>query len=103
MGNNTEFAFGASPVSGDSRSVTLATGTGMIKLIYLQRNSGVTYTVKSLPDLTTPFYNGTMLTLPDLTLSTDQNNLLSSDYERSEATLNTGSTKGFLRVQSVVQ
>ena len=102
MDNNAEFAFGTSPVNGASRAATLSTGTGTIKLSYLQKKSGATYTVKSLPDLTTPFDSGTTLASPDLVLSSDQSNLPSSDYERYEATLHTGSAKGFLRVRATV-
>lgn len=102
MNNSAEFAFGTSPVSGSSQAVTLSAGSGTIKLSYLQRKSGATYTVKSLPDLTTPFDSGTTLASPNLYFSADQNNLPSSDYERYEATLSTGSTKGFLRVRAVV-
>ncbi|MFZ9874350.1 MAG: hypothetical protein ACO3E8_03160 [Candidatus Methylacidiphilales bacterium] len=98
MDNSAEFAFGTSPVSGASRAATLSSGTGQIKLTYLQRKSGVTYTVKSLPNLTTAFDSGTTVTP---SLSADQANLPSADYERYEATLSTGSTRGFLRVKAV--
>lgn len=99
MDNNAEFAFGTNPVSGASRAAMLSSGTGQIKLIYLQRKNGVTYTVKSLPDLTTPFDNGISVTP---SLSADQANLPSSDYERYEATLRTDSSRGFLRVKAVL-
>jgi VCBS repeat-containing protein len=98
MDNSAEFAFGTSPVSGASRAATLSSGTGQIKLTYLQRKSGVTYTVKSLPNLTTAFDSGTTVTP---SLSDDQANLPSADYERYEATLSTGSSRGFLRVKAV--
>jgi autotransporter-associated beta strand protein len=98
MDNSAEFAFGTSPVSGASRAATLSSGTGQIKLTYLQRKSGVTYTVKSLPNLTTVFDSGTSVTP---SLSADQANLPSADYERYEATLSTGSSRGFLRVKAV--
>ena len=99
MDNSAEFAFGTSPVSGASRAATLSSGTGQIKLSYLQRKGGaVTYTVKSLPSLTTSFDSGTTVTP---SLSADQANLPSGDYERYEASLNTGSSQGFLRVKAV--
>jgi len=97
MDNNAEFAFGTSPVSGASRAATLSTGTGTIKLTYLQRDSGVTYTVKSLPDLTTAFDSGTTVTP---SAATDQTGK-PTGYTRYEATLSTGSGKGFLRVKAV--
>ncbi len=95
--NNAEFAFGTSPVSGDSRAATLSTGTGEIKLTYLQRDSGVTYTVKSLPDLATTFDSGTTVTP---TPAADQTSK-PSGYTRYEASVNTGSTRGFLRVRAI--
>ena len=97
MDNNAELAFGTSPVSGASRAATLATGTGTIKLTYLQRDSGVNYTVKSLPDLATAFDSGTTVTP---SVSADQSNK-PVGYTRYEASLNTGSTRGFLRVRAV--
>gem|GEM_PF-3488904 len=98
MDNNAEFAFGTSPVSGASRAATLSTGTGTIKLTYLQRDSGVTYTVKSLPDLATAFDSGTTVT-PSVA---DDQTSKPTGYTRYEATLSTGSTRGFLRVKAVV-
>jgi len=99
MDNNAEFAFGTSPISGASRATTLTSGTGEIILTYLQRKTGVTYTVKSLPNLTTPFNSGTPVTP---SLSNNQGNLPSDDYERYEAKLRTDSSRGFLQVKAVV-
>jgi len=99
MDNNAEFAFGTSPISGASRATTLTSGTGEIILTYLQRKTGVTYTVKSLPNLTTPFDSGTRVTP---SLSGNQGNLPSADYERYEAKLRTDSSRGFLQVKAVV-
>jgi hypothetical protein len=96
MDNNAEFAFGTSPVSGGSRAATLTTSTGSIKLTWLQR-AGVSYAVKSFPDLTTAFDSGTPVTPSQ---STDQSNKPSADYTRYEATLSTVSGKGFLRVRA---
>jgi autotransporter-associated beta strand protein len=98
MDNNAEFAFGTSPISGASRATTLTSGTGEIILTYLQRKTGVTYTVKSLPNLTTPFNSGTPVTP---SLSNNQGNLPSDDYERYEAKLRTDSSRGFLQVKAV--
>ena len=98
MDNNAEFAFGTSPISGASRATTLTSGTGEITLTYLQRKTGVTYTVKSLPNLTTPFNSGTPVTP---SLSNNQGNLPSADYERYEAKLRTDSSRGFLQVKAV--
>ena len=95
--NNAELAFGTDPTNGASRAATLVSGTDTIKLVYLQRNSGVTYTVKSLPDLATAFDSGITVTP---TVSADQNSK-PSGYTRYEATLDTGSTVGFLRVRAV--
>ena len=99
MDNDAEFAFGTNPVSGASRAVTLTSGTGEIILTYLQRKTGVTYTVKSLPNLTTPFDSGTRVTP---SLSGNQSNLPSADYERYEAKLRTDSPRGFLQVKAAV-
>jgi autotransporter-associated beta strand protein len=99
MDNNAEFAFGTSPISGASRATTLTSGTGEIILTYLQRKTGVTYAVKSLPNLTTPFNSGTPVTP---SLSNNQGNLPSDDYERYEAKLRTDSSRGFLQVKAVV-
>jgi hypothetical protein len=97
MDNNAEFAFGTSPISGASRAVTLSTGIGEIKLTYLQRNSGVTYTVKSLPDLTTAFDSGTTVIALEAADQTNKPN----GYTRYEATLSTtAAPKGFLRVRA---
>ena len=98
MDNNSEFAFGTSPISGASRATTLTSGTGEIILTYLQRKTGVTYTVKSLPNLTTPFNSGTPVTP---SLSSNQGSLPSADYERYEAKLRTDSPRGFLQVKAV--
>jgi autotransporter-associated beta strand protein len=98
MDNNAEFAFGTSPISGASRATTLTSGTGEIILTYLQRKTGVTYMVKSLPNLTTPFNSGTPVTP---SLSNNQGNLPSADYERYEAKLRTDSSRGFLQVKAV--
>ena len=98
MDNNAEFAFGTSPISGASRASTLTSGTGEIILTYLQRKTGVTYTVKSLPNLTIPFDSGTPVTP---SLSNNQGNLPSDDYERYEAKLRTDSSRGFLQVKAV--
>ena len=99
MNNNAEFAFGTSPISGASRATTLTSGTGEIILTYLQRKTAVTYTVKSLPNLTTPFDSGTRVTP---SLSGNQSNLPSADYERYEAKLRTDSPRGFLQVKAAV-
>ena len=98
MDNNAEFAFGTSPISGASRATTLTSGTGEIILTYLQRKTGVTYAVKSLPNLTIPFDSGTPVTP---SLSNNQGNLPSDDYERYEAKLRTDSSRGFLQVKAV--
>jgi hypothetical protein len=98
MDNDAEFAFGTNPVSGASRAVTLTSGTGEIILTYLQRKTGVTYTVKSLSDLTTPFDSGTPVTPYP---SANQESLPSDDYERYEAKLTTDSSRGFLQVKAV--
>ena len=98
MDNDAEFAFGTNPVSGASRAVTLTSGTGEIILTYLQRKTGVTYTVKSLSDLTTPFDSGAPVTPYP---SANQESLPSDDYERYEAKLTTNSSRGFLQVKAV--
>jgi hypothetical protein len=98
MDNDAEFAFGTNPVSGASRAVTLTSGTGEIILTYLQRKTGVTYTVKSLSDLTTPFESGAPVTPYP---SANQESLPSDDYERYEAKLTTDSSRGFLQVKAV--
>ena len=98
MDNDAEFAFGTNPVSGASRAVTLTSGTGEIILTYLQRKTGVTYTVKSLSDLTTPFDSGAPVTPYP---SANQESLPSDDYERYEAKLTTHSSRGFLQVKAV--
>jgi len=97
MNNDAEFAFGTSPVSGASRAATLSSGTGTIKLTYLQRDSGVTYTVKSLPDLATAFDSGTTVTP---SASSDQTSK-PTGYTRYEASVSTGGNRAFLRVKAV--
>jgi hypothetical protein len=98
MNNDAEFAFGTSPVSGASRAATLASGSGSIKLTWLQRNSGVTYTVKSLPDLATAFDSGTTVTA---TATSPQPGGLPANYTQYEASVNTSGTRAFLRVRAV--
>ena len=95
MDNNTEFAFGTSPVDGSSRAVTQTSVTGGIKITYLQRN-GVTYTVKSATDLATGF-TGTVT--PSRTSL--QPTVLPLGYEQYEATL-TGGDRGFIQVEAIV-
>lgn len=97
--NNAELAFGTDPSNGASRSVTVASGTGTIKLVYLQRNSGVTYTVKSFTDLTTPFDTGGTVVTP--TATNPQPADTRAGYTQYEASLSTGASKGFLRVKAV--
>ncbi len=99
MDNNAELAFGTDPTNGASRAATLATGTGTIKLVYLQRNSGVTYTVKSFTDLSTPFDSGGTPVTP--TATDPQPAGIRAGYTQYEASLSTGSTRGFLRVKAV--
>jgi hypothetical protein len=95
MDNNTEFAFGTSPVDGSSRAVTQTSVTGGIKITYLQR-SGVTYTVKSATDLATGF---TETVTPSRTSL--QPTVLPLGYEQYEATL-TGGDRGFIQVEATV-
>jgi hypothetical protein len=97
--NNAELAFGTNPTNGASRSTTLASGIGTIKLVYLQRNSGVTYTVKSFTDLSTPFDSGGTVVTP--TATNPQPADTRAGYTQYEASLSTGSSKGFLRVKAV--
>ena len=99
MDNNAELAFGTDPTNGASRAATLATGTGTIKLVYLQRNTGVTYTVKSFTDLSTPFDSGGTAVTP--TATDPQPVGIRAGYTQYEASLSTGSTRGFLRVKAV--
>ena len=97
--NNAELAFGTDPTNSSSRGVTLASGTGTIKLVYLQRNSGLSYTVKSFNDLTTAFDAGGTVVTP--TPTSPQPSGIRSGYTQYEASLSTGSGKGFLRVKAV--
>jgi hypothetical protein len=99
MDNNAELAFGTDPTNGASRAATLATGTGTIKLVYLQRNSGVAYTVKSFTDLSTAFDSGGTPITP--TATDPQPAGVRTGYTQYEASLSTGSSKGFLRVKAV--
>jgi hypothetical protein len=94
MDNNTEFAFGTSPVSGASRAVTQVSVAGGIKITWLQR-IGVTYTVKSTDNLGFAF-SGTVSSSP---VSPQPGGL--GDYQQYEATL-TGGDRGFLKVEAIV-
>jgi endonuclease/exonuclease/phosphatase family metal-dependent hydrolase len=94
MDNNTEFAFGTSPVSGASRAVTQVSVAGGIKITWLQR-IGVTYTVKSTDNLGSAF-SGTVSSSP---VSPQPGGL--GDYQQYEATL-TGGDRGFLKVEAIV-
>jgi hypothetical protein len=94
MDNNTEFAFGTSPVSGASRAVTQVSVAGGIKITWLQR-IGVTYTVKSTDNLGSAF-SGTVSSSP---VSPQPSGL--GDYQQYEATL-TGGDKGFIKVEAIV-
>jgi hypothetical protein len=94
MDNNTEFAFGTSPVSGASRAVTQESVVGGIKITWLQR-SEVTYEVKSTDNLGSPF---------SVPVSSSRVLLQPSglgDYEQYEATL-TGGDRGFIQVEATV-
>ena len=100
MDNNAEYAFGTDPTSGASRQTTLISSTGEIKLLYLQRNSGISYSVKSFTDLTTSFESGTTVT-PVAT--SPQPADVRIGYTQYEAALSTvGIAKGFLRVQATL-
>ena len=96
--NDAEFAFGTDPVSGSGQQTSLVEEAGSIKLIYLQRDLDVTYTVRSFTDLSTPFDNGVEVTP---TASNPQPAGLPDGYTQYEATLSTASGKGFLRVKAV--
>jgi hypothetical protein len=94
MDNNTEFAFGTSPVDGSSRAVTQTSVTGGIKITWLQR-SGVTYAVKSTDNLGSGF-SGPVSSTP---VSPQPDGL--GDYQQYEATL-TGGDRGFIQVEATV-
>ena len=96
--NDAEFAFGTNPSNGWSQQTSLVNEPGSIKLIYLQRDLDVTYTVKSFTDLSTPFDDGVEVTP---TASNPQPAGLPDGYTQYEATLSTTSGKGFLRVKAV--
>jgi hypothetical protein len=96
--NDAEFAFGTDPTSGTSSQTSLVNEPGSIKLIYLQRDLDVTYTVKSFSDLSTPFDDGVEVTP---TASNPQPAGLPDGYTQYEASLSTTSGKGFLRVKAV--
>ena len=98
--NSAEYAFGTDPTSGASRQTTLISSTGEIKLLYLQRNSGISYSVKSFTDLTTSFESGTTVT-PVAT--SPQPADVRTGYTQYEAALSTaGIPKGFLRVKATL-
>ncbi len=101
VNNNAEMAFGTDPSNGASHATTLVRGTDTIKLLYTQRNRGVSYTVKSFTDLSTPFDSGGTLVTP--TLSNPQPGDIRYGYTQYEASLSTGSSnRGFLRVKAVL-
>jgi len=58
----------------------------------------VTYTVKSLPDLATAFESGTTV---NPVASNPQPSGIPNDYTQFEASISTGSDRGFLRVKAV--
>jgi hypothetical protein len=97
--NDAEFAFGTDPTSGTSSQTSLVNEPGSIKLIYLQRDLDVTYTVKSFTDLATAFDEGGTVVMP--TASDPQPDGLPEGYTQYEASLSTTSGKGFLRVKAV--
>jgi hypothetical protein len=96
--NDAEFAFGTDPSNGWSQQTSLVKEPGIIKLIYLQRDSDVTYTVNSFTDLSTPFDDGVEVTP---TASNPQPDGLPEGYTQYEASLSITSGKGFLRVKAV--
>jgi hypothetical protein len=97
--NDAEFAFGTDPTSGTSQQTRAVRETGTLKLIYLQRDSGVTYTVKSFTGLDTPFDEGGTVVTP---IASDPQPVgLPEGYTQYEASLSTNSGKGFLRVKAV--
>ena len=97
--NDAEFAFGTDPTSGTSQQTRTVRETGTLKLIYLQRDLGVTYTVKSFTDLATAFDEGGTVVTP--VASDPQPAGLPEGYTQYEASLSTSSSKGFLRVKAV--
>ena len=101
VNNYAEMAFGTDPSDGASHATTLVSSTDTIKLLYTQRNSGVSYTVKSFTDLSTPFDSGGTLVTP--TLTNPQPGDIRYGYTQYEASLSTGSSnRGFLRVKAVL-
>jgi hypothetical protein len=96
--NDAEFAFGTDPTSGTSQQTRTVREAGALKLIYLQRDSGVTYTVKSFTDLATAFDEGGTVVTP--IASDPQPSGLPEGYTQYEASLSTSSGKGFLRVKA---
>jgi uncharacterized protein YjbI with pentapeptide repeats len=101
VNNYAEMAFGTDPSDGASHATTLVNSPDAIKLLYTQRNSGVSYTVKSFTDLSTPFDSGGTLVTP--TLTNPQPTDIRYGYTQYEASLSKGSsTRGFLRVKAVL-
>jgi uncharacterized protein YjbI with pentapeptide repeats len=101
VNNNAEMAFGTDPSNGASHATTLVNSPDAIKLLYTQRNSGVSYTVKSFTDLSTSFDSGGTLVTP--TLTNPQPTDIRYGYTQYEASLSKGSsTRGFLRVKAVL-
>lgn len=99
MSNQDEYAFGTSPTSAGSRTLTsVDTGTsGQVTLKWLQR-SDVTYTVKSTSDLSAGF----SYTENGAADSSPQPTGLPSGYTQRQITINTDGTRKFIRVQAVV-
>ena len=97
--NGTEFAFDGVPMVGSPALLSAVKNGTNALLSWVQRNSGVTYTVKSTTNLATGGWSNAAVTV---TNAADQNGInLTNDYTRRSFTV-PGTNKLFFRVEAVV-
>jgi hypothetical protein len=94
LSNLAEFAFGLNPTASSPNALTIARSNTTVTLTWLQRNDGsATYTNRSTTNLSTGFPAGNSTNFSG-SLSSDTNNLPSTNYSRYQFSTN---VSAFLR------
>lgn len=94
LSNLAEFAFGLNPTASSPNALTIARSNTTVTLTWLQRNDGsATYTNRSTTNLSTGFPSGSSTNFSG-SLSSDTNNLPSTNYSRYQFSTN---VSAFLR------
>ncbi len=93
LSNEKEFFFGSSPAVGSGSAVSASNSASGMVLRWLQRSSGVTYTLQQNASLA-----GEWTTSPVNPATANDQSGAPADYTRMEATIPVSGTRNFLRV-----